>query len=189
MTETVEGVLKLTKKGAGTLRAPSKSFRASGEDPLVPRELVEQNGLVEGAAVVGQAKRGKRGCQVASIETVGGLSPDVFQRRTPFAELTAVDPCERFDLSAGGDTSMRIVDLVAPIGKGTRGLVVSPPRAGKTMLLEQIAQAIRHDSPETRIVVLLVDERPEEVTHFRRAVDAEVLASSSDQSGDRKSVV
>jgi transcription termination factor Rho len=119
---------------------------------------------------------------LASIESVCGLSPTTFQQRTPFKRLIALDPTERFNLAAGGETSMRLIDLIAPIGKGTRGLIVAPPQAGKTMLLEQIARAILTDDPETRLIILLIDERPEEVTHFRRAIaGAEVFASSSDQ--------
>ncbi|MHC4171288.1 MAG: hypothetical protein ACYSWQ_30515, partial [Planctomycetota bacterium] len=97
-----------------------------------------------------------------------------------FTDLVAVDPHERFDLGASGADEMRIVDLIAPIGKGTRQLIVSPPKAGKTILLEQIVQAIGQCSPQSRVIVLLVDERPEEVTHFRRSVEgAEVVASTS----------
>ena len=119
---------------------------------------------------------------MTTVETICGLTPDRFRERTPFRELTAIDPDQRFNLAVTGDPSTRLVDLVAPIGKGTRGLIVAPPKAGKTMLLERIAAAIRVDDPETRLVVLLIDERPEEVTHFRRAIDgAEVFASSSDQ--------
>ena len=92
-----------------------------------------------------------------------------------------MDPTERFHLGAGGDTAMRAVYLLAPIGKGTRGLIVAPPKAGKTTLLEQIARAIRVERPAARIVVLLIDERPEELTYFRRTVAAEVFASSSDR--------
>jgi transcription termination factor Rho len=113
------------------------------------------------------------------------MEPEDFYKRSRFNDLVAVDPNERFDLGASGAESMRIVDLIAPIGKGTRQLIVSPPKAGKTILLEQIVQAIRQCSPESRIIVLLVDERPEEVTHFRRAVEgAEVVASTSDHSAD-----
>jgi transcription termination factor Rho len=113
---------------------------------------------------------------------VCGLTPEVFQKRTPFRDLIAIDPRERFNLAASGETSMRLIDLVAPIGKGTRGLIVAPPQAGKTTLLEQFARAIRAAHPETRLILLLIDERPEEVTHFRRAIaGAELFASSSDQ--------
>jgi transcription termination factor Rho len=114
------------------------------------------------------------------------MSPDIFRKRPHFADLVAIDPHERFDLGACGQESMRIVDLIAPIGKGTRQLIVSPPKAGKTVLLEQTVQAIRHCSPQSRIIVLLTDERPEEVTHFRRAVEgAEVVASTSDNTADQ----
>lgn len=102
-------------------------------------------------------------------------------KRIPYTQLTAVTPDERFKISESGEPAMRIVDLIAPIAKGTRGLIVSPPRAGKTILLEQIAGAIHACDPRTHIMVLLVDERPEEVTHFRRQVKAEVLASSNDR--------
>ena len=101
--------------------------------------------------------------------------------RVRFDRLVAIDPQDRFHLGASGDTSMRAVDLVAPIGKGTRGLIVSPPKAGKTTMLSKIAAAIGTIAPETRVIALLIDERPEEVTYFRRGVDAEVVASSSDQ--------
>lgn len=178
----VSGILKLTKKGAGVLRSLERSFRPSPSDPVVPKDMVNRFGLTEGALVKGETGSGKRRGQLTKVTTVCGLKPDAWQKRTPFMDLVAIDPCERFDLGASGETAMRIVDLVAPIGKGTRGLVVSPPKAGKTMILEQIANAIRAADSEARIIMLLIDERPEEVTHFRRAVDAEVLASSNDQS-------
>ena len=148
----------------------------------VPARLVNRYRLVEGATIAGPVQRGKPRPQLVSVDSVCGLSPEAFLERTPFRQLVAVDPDERFDLAAGGEPAMRIIDLVAPIGRGTRGLIVSPPKAGKTLLLEQIAQAIRATGPQARIVVLLIDERPEEVTFFRRAVDAEVFASSSDRS-------
>ena len=116
------------------------------------------------------------------VELISELTPIEFHDRRPFKTLTAIDPCERFHLAASGETSMRIVDLVAPIGKGTRGLIVAPSKAGKTTLLEQMTKAIHAGNPGTRIIVLLIDERPEEVTYFRRAVTAEVFSSSSDQS-------
>jgi transcription termination factor Rho len=108
------------------------------------------------------------------------VSPKQTVTRTPYTQLTAIPPDQRFRLAISGEPSMRIIDMIAPIARGTRGLIVSPPRAGKTILLEQIAAAIRQDDPKTHIMVLLVDERPEEVTHFRRRVEAEVLASSND---------
>ena len=153
----------------------------AANEVMVPARLIREFKLVEGATVAGSARKGKQGAELASVETICGLTPEAFQARTPLARLVAVDPQERFHLAACGETSTRIVDLVAPIGLGTRGLIVSPPKAGKTMLLEQIARAIRADKPDARIIVLLIDERPEEVTYFRRAVSAEVFASSSDQ--------
>jgi transcription termination factor Rho len=119
--------------------------------------------------------------QLADVDSVCGLTPEAFRERTPFAKLQALNPDRRFRLGDGGNASMRIVDILAPIGRGTRGLIVSPPKAGKTQLLEDLTKALHVDAPDARIVVLLVDERPEEVTHFRRQVPAEVLASSSDQ--------
>jgi transcription termination factor Rho len=148
----------------------------------VPAQLVQDYALVEGASVSGPVVLGRQGRELAGVEAVCGLSPAAYRARTPFAQLVAVDPGERFDLGVAGDIAMRAVDLLAPIGKGTRGLIVAPPKAGKTTLLEQIARAIRAGEPEARIIVLLIDERPEELTYFRRTVEAEVFASSSDQS-------
>ncbi|MFH2000952.1 MAG: transcription termination factor Rho [Planctomycetota bacterium] len=181
MPEMAEGVLKCPKKGNPVLRSAERSFRAMPNDVQVPIRLIQKYRLVEGATVVGPVRKAKKGYELSGVKTICGLLPDRFRDRTPFTELVAIDPCERFDLSMSGDKSMRIVDLIAPIGKGTRGMIVSPPKAGKTIMLEQMANAIRKFEPDTRIIVLLIDERPEEVTQFRRAVDAEVLASSNDQ--------
>ena len=120
--------------------------------------------------------------QLVTVESVCGLKPKAFQKRTPFRRLIAIDPNERFNLGATSEHATRLIDLIAPVGKGTRGLIVAPPKAGKTMLLAKIAHAIRADDPETRLIVLLIDERPEEVTQFRRTIPgAEVFASSNDQ--------
>ncbi len=179
MAEIASGVLKRRSDGSGVLRNPKFSFRPDPSDVVVPPKLVRRLG--DGATIAGPTRNGKRGRELASIETVCGLPPDEFERRTPYKRIPAVDPDRRFRLSTTGDTSMRIVDLMAPIGKGTRGLIVSPPKAGKTMLLERLAQAIEADDPNAYVIVLLIDERPEEVTQFRRSVNALVLASSMDQ--------
>jgi transcription termination factor Rho len=179
---SVSGVLEVLQKGGGFLRDPAGSFAPDRSDIFVPQKLIQKLQLATGAMVIGEGKKGPKGQVLASVTTVCGLAPEEFARRTPLKELTALNPERRFDLGRGGNPSMRIVDLMAPIARGTRGLIVSPPKAGKTTLLENLAQAISEDTPETRIVVLLIDERPEEVTHFRRATSAEVLASSSDQS-------
>ncbi len=180
MLESVSGILKRRQDGSGVLRSPEAMLRPDRRDVYVPAPLASR--LSEGATVVGRARQGKRGPELSELESVCGLSLEAFERRTPYNRLTAIDPHDRFQLGATGDISMRLVDLLAPIGKGTRGLIVSPPKAGKTILLEKIAQAIRATDPETRILVLLIDERPEEVTQFKRAVDAMVLASSIDHS-------
>ncbi len=181
MPETCSGVLEILKNGNGSLRDPVRSFRPDPGDPFVSRRLIDRFRLAAGALVIGPAAPGKQGPKLLDVETVCGLEPAAFGERTPFKDLPAVNPDRRFRLGDGGNPSMRLVELFAPIGHGTRGLIVSPPKAGKTELLAEIARGVHADSPEARVVVLLIDERPEEVTHFRRRVPAEVLASSSDQ--------
>ncbi|MBN1997926.1 transcription termination factor Rho [candidate division KSB1 bacterium] len=182
MSDKTCGVLQLLPKGGGFLRDPEKSYQPDSADPWVSAQLIRRNRLEEGAVICGPVQKGDRGYQLTGVESVCGLSIVTFQARTLFNRLLPIDPGERFRLGDCGETSMRIIELIAPFGKGTRGLIVAPPKSGKTRLLEDIANAIRKIEPETRIVVLLVDERPEEVTHFKRHVNAEVLASSQDQS-------
>ncbi len=186
MAETIAGILKRVNKTQFAIRTADRSYRPGHGEVMVHPDMTHRIGLAEGAAVTGlmEKKKGKR--RLVSIESMGGMSPEAFGKRPRFTELVAVDPHERFDLGHCGLESMRIVDLIAPIGKGTRQLIVSPPKAGKTILLEQTVQAIRKCSPESRIIVLLVDERPEEVTHFRRATEgAEIVASASDYGADQ----
>ncbi|MFQ5602734.1 MAG: transcription termination factor Rho [bacterium] len=180
--QTVSGVLQRIQQGSGFLRDAHRSFQATSQDTWVSSKMIREYGLEDGAAVRGERVQTEKGNQLIAIESVCGLTPEQFQARTRFDKLLAIDPTERFRLGVGGNPTMRIIDLIAPIGKGTRGLIVSPPKAGKTRILEQIARAIQESEPETRIIVLLIDERPEEVTNFRRTVPAEVLASSNDQS-------
>lgn len=181
MTDTITGILHTTAKG-GILRQPEVSFQALPGDPAVPAALIKLYGLVPGVTITGKVRAGRRGEEVATIESICGMTPDAFSKRTPFERLTAVKPFERLHLGDSNLPAMRVIDLIAPIGKGTRGLIVAPPKSGKTILLEQMAQAIQKSNPETRLVLLLIDERPEEVTHFRRTLNAEVFASSNDQS-------
>jgi transcription termination factor Rho len=181
-TETVRGILEVHERSGGFLRDPDRSFLPGGGDVWVPPNLIRGNGLVEGASVAGDAQLGDRGWVLTAVTSVCGLDPGLFRDRTKFDKLLAVNPRERIRLGDGGNMSMRIVDLIAPVGKGTRGLIVAPPKSGKTRILEEMAAGIRVFEKDARIIVLLIDERPEEVTHFRRSVDAEVLASSSDQS-------
>jgi transcription termination factor Rho len=180
----VTGVFEAGKRGRGALRDPDASYRPQPGDPLVSAKLVQEYGLVTGASVSGQTGPRKGGSELQTVESICGCSPEEFAQRTRFEQLTAIDPNQRFLLGDAGNASMRIVDLVAPIGKGTRGVIAAPPKSGKTRLLSQIADGIYAENPDTRVIILLVDERPEEVTQFRRETQAEVLASSSDQSMD-----
>jgi len=185
MADTITGILKSVNKRQFAVRTAERSYRKAASEIMVHPDLTGDYDLIEGATVAGQIERKKGRRRLVSIESLGAMKPEAFGKRMRFANLVAVDPHERFDLGASGQESMRIVDLISPIGKGTRQLIVSPPKAGKTVLLEQTVRAIRQCSPNSRIIVLLVDERPEEVTHFRRAVDgAEVIASTSDHSAD-----
>lgn len=178
-SEPVFGVLKLTGRERGELVDPTILYPMPGV--IVGANLIRQFRLVQGCTIKGQAQRAGDRLELVDVETISDLSPEDFNRRGKFKELVPVDPHERINLSRDGNISMRVVDLVAPIGKGTRALVVSPPKAGKTMLLEAFAHAMLADCPDMRVIALLVDERPEEVTHFRRSVKAEVFARTNDQ--------
>ena len=181
VSEPITGLLKRINKHQFALRGPEQSYRPGRIEIMVANKLSQKLRLVEGAQITGQVERTGGKPTLVSIDTIGGLSSEEFAKRKSFQELTAVDPHERFDLGSCGENSMRMIDLIAPIGKGTRQLIVSPPKAGKTVLLGQIVEAINHCDPKTRTIVLLVDERPEEVTQFRRAVTgAEVVASTID---------
>lgn len=185
MADTISGILKRVNKGQFAVRTAERSYRPARGELMVHPDLTRQFRLTEGAAVSGQTERNKGKRRLVSIESLGGMPPGEFGERPIFTDLVAIDPHERFDLGGSGQESMRIVDLIAPVGKGTRQLIVSPPKAGKTILLEQTVQAIRQCSPKSRVIVLLVDERPEEVTHFRRSVEgAQVVASTSDHTAD-----
>ncbi len=178
MADIASGVLQRSPGGA-VLVNPVQP--AQGEVRVGPR-LLREYSLVEGAFVSGPIRTSARGRELSGVDTICGLSPEAFRARTPFSQLVAIDPHQRFNLGASGEPAMRAVDLVAPIGQGTRGLIVSPPQAGKTELLEKLARAIRMAQPAVRLIVLLIDERPEEMTYFRRSAAAEVFASSSDNS-------
>jgi transcription termination factor Rho len=185
MPDLITGVVKKTSKGNFVLRDPARSFRQAGRDVIIPFGVTHKYGLVEGAAVAG-ATRSDRGLVLLDhVESVCGLTVEEFKKRTPYQQLTAVSPNQRFNLEKSGELSMRIVDLIAPIGKGTRGLIVSPPKAGKTILLTQFAKAMLADDPKAQIIILLIDERPEEVTQIKRdVVGATVVASSIDHTID-----
>ena len=179
-SNAVSGVLQTLIQGGGFLR-DEQFFRSKPGDVWVPSGLIREHDLIDGAVIKGTASQGKKGIQVDSIDSICGLTPELFRARTRFDRLTAINPDERIRLGDKGNVSMRIIELIAPVGKGTRGMIVAPPKSGKTRLLEELAEAINAAEPDIRILILLIDERPEEVTHFRRNVNAEVLASSSDQ--------
>ena len=183
MNKTITGVLKINTDKASVLLDPARSFRSAGPaDPIVSNNLINKYNLIQGSTISGTLTENNNKLVVDKINSICGLLPDAYAKRTPYTSLTAIDPLDRFNLGISGEKSMRIIDLVAPIGKGTRGMIVSPPRAGKTTLLKQIANGIRKENPDAHIIVFLIDERPEEVTDFKRNVAAEVIASSSDQS-------
>jgi transcription termination factor Rho len=171
--------------GFGYLRSPARDYDPDGNDPWVPREIVASLQLETGVEVAAMAVPGARpgaGPGVARVVSLNGLEPEAYAKRTPFKSLVAEDPTERIRLEMDpAELSTRVVDLIAPIGKGQRCLIVAPPKAGKTVLLQKIARSITTNHPEIHLIVLLVDERPEEVTDMRRNVRGEVIASSSDE--------
>jgi len=184
MSEMVSGILSIERRdGHGYLRDPESFTRGNKRLASVPRDVIRKFGLVRGAQVTGIAQPEKKlGTVVREIEFVCGLPPKLFARRTPFSHLVSVAPDDRFHIGRSSKMTMRIMDLFCPIGKGTRGLIVSPPKAGKTTILEDLANAVLDEEPDARVIALLVDERPEEVTSFRRSTKAEVWASNMDQS-------
>lgn len=191
METNASGVLQVNEKGFGFLRQADKDLKPGPKDVFVPRNLIQRYSLregvqVEGAAGPAQDGRGRtQADQLVRIDKVNGLDPGDYARVPEFTSLTSVDPTELLELSKGSNNiSMRVLDLIAPIGKGQRGLIVAPPKTGKTTLIEQIAEAVADNHPEIHLVVLLVDERPEEVTHLKRRVRGEVIASSADQNAD-----
>lgn len=147
MPELMTGVVKKTSKGRFVLCDPACSFRPAGRGVVVPSALMRKCDLVEGAEVCGTTRIDRGVVLLDTIESVCGLTVEEFKKRIPYRELTAVSPHQRFDLEKSGELSMRIVDLIAPMGKGTRGLIVSPPKAGKTTLLTQMAK--KASSPMT----------------------------------------
>src|SRR5262245_35483908 len=181
----VRGVLQVLQDGNGSLRSPTADYDPSPGDPWVPRATIEALGIETGVEIEGLAvppPRSGASPAVAEVRTVNGADPGQWPSRTLFKNLVAEDPTERIRLElTPDDISTRVVDLMAPIGKGQRCLIVAPPKAGKTVLLQRIARSISSNHPEIHLIVLLVDERPEEVTDMRRSVRGEVVASSSDE--------
>jgi transcription termination factor Rho len=179
----VEGVLELHPKGYGFLRSSARNYTPQPADPYVPQPLIQRQGLREGLLLAGPIDNSRQGTgpRLARLDKIEGLSPEEYKPRN-FDDLTAIDPHEHITLETGSEPlTTRVMDLLTPIGKGQRGLIVAPPRTGKTILLQHIAQAVIKNHPEMQIFMLLVDERPEEVTEMRRTIQGEVVASSSDR--------
>jgi transcription termination factor Rho len=177
-------VLELHPKAYGFLRDPKNNFVGNKFDPFVAASLIDRYKLREGVMIRGEIIPGVRGQgpRLRTVETVEGKPPEEFLKVKPFEELTAVNPFERIRLETGASpVTMRVLDLLTPLGKGQRALIVAPPRTGKTMLLQEIANAVSINHPEMHLIVLLIDERPEEVTEMRRRVRGEVIASSMDR--------
>ena len=178
------GFLEISDKGFGFLRTAQNHYHPKPTDIFVTPDTIKRHFLREGSLVAGTTQPPHRGNspQLKVVDKVNDMPFEDYTKIVRFENLTTIDPIEKFNLETAPDLiETRVIDLVTPIGKGTRGLIVSPPRSGKTTILKQIANAVTANHPEVQVMVLLIDERPEEVTDFQRSVKAEVVASSNDQ--------
>ncbi|MFQ5798302.1 MAG: transcription termination factor Rho [Bacteroidota bacterium] len=184
-----KGVLEVLPDGYGFLRSVDYNYLPSPDDIYVSPSQIKKFGLRTGDSVSGQVrppKEGERFFALLRVEAVNDENPEEIRERILFDNLTPLYPKERLVLeTAPGEYSMRILDLLSPIGKGQRGMIVSPPKAGKTILLQKIANSITRNHPEVLLIVLLIDERPEEVTDMERSVQAEVVSSTFDEPPER----
>ena len=189
VTLTGEGVLEVLPEGYGFLRSQDWNYLYGPDDIYVSPSQIKRFDLRTGDLVTGQVrppKEWERYLALLKVEAVNGMDPEHAKSRIPFDNLHPRYPEGRLRLEPkNGDLSMRVMDLIAPIGKGQRGLIVAPPRAGKTILLQKIANALRENHPEVTLIILLIDERPEEVTDMLQEVDAEIIASTFDEPADR----
>jgi transcription termination factor Rho len=177
-----EGLIEVSGKGFGFLRDPKRNYVQSPQDIFVTPEVVRKHALRDGLWIKGEVRRGSRGPQLFKLLLINAEDPDKYRNLPVFEELTSINPLERIRLETVPDRyTTRVMDLMTPIGKGQRGLIVAPPRTGKTTLLQHIADAVVRNHPEVKLIILLVDERPEEVTEIRRTVPkADIMASSND---------
>ena len=177
-----EGIIEISGKGFGFLRDAKRNFVQTPQDIFVTPEIVRRFQLRDGMWIYGETRRGNRGPQLTRLLKINDDEPTKYQDLRPFEELTTINPNERIKLETAPDRyTTRVMDLMTPLGKGQRGLIVAPPRTGKTTLLQHIADAVVKNHPEMKLIILLVDERPEEVTDFRRSCpNAEIMASSND---------
>ena len=184
-----EGVLEILPEGYGFLRSQDWNYLYGPDDIYVSPSQIKRFDLRTGDTVMGQVrppKEGERYLALLKVESVNFEEPDRTKHRIAFDNLKPRYPDERITLErAAGELSMRVVDLLAPIGKGQRGLIVAPPKAGKTILLQKLANSISENHPEITLIVLLIDERPEEVTDMEENVKAEVISSTFDEPPDR----
>ena len=184
-----EGVLEMMSEGYGFLRSSDYNYLSSPDDVYVSQSQIRLFGLKTGDTVLGSVrppKEGEKYFPLIKVDKINGLDPKVVRDRVSFEHLTPLFPQEKFNLANKQSTiSTRIMDLFSPIGKGQRGMIVSQPKTGKTMLLKDIANAISANHPEVYQLILLIDERPEEVTDMQRNVDGEVVASTFDEPADR----
>ncbi|MGN0231178.1 MAG: transcription termination factor Rho [Muribaculaceae bacterium] len=184
------GVLEVMPDGYGFLRSSDYNYLSSPDDIYVSQQQIKLNGLKTGDVIEGPIrppKEGEKYFPLCGVEMINGRTPEFMRDRVPFEHLVPLFPDEKFDLTSGKscNISTRIVDMFSPIGKGQRGLIVAPPKTGKTVLLKDIANAISENHPDTYMIILLIDERPEEVTDMARSVNAEVIASTFDEPAER----
>ena len=177
-----DGIIEISGKGFGFLRDAKRNFVQTPNDIFVTPEIVRRFGLRDGMWIYGETRLGNRGPQLIRLNEINQDEPTKYQGLRPFEELTTINPNRRIKLETVPDRyTTRIMDLMTPLGMGQRGLIVAPPRTGKTTLLHHIADAVVKNHPEMKLIILLVDERPEEVTDFRRSCpQAEIMASSND---------
>jgi transcription termination factor Rho len=181
--QSAQGVLEMHPKGYGFLRNAARNYSAQPADAYVPAPFIQRLGLREGLLLAGPVDAARKGTgpRLARVEAVEGLPLEQYKPRK-FDDLTPIDPREHIRLETSQQPlTTRVMDLLTPIGKGQRGLIVAPPRTGKTILLQHIAQAVAQNHPEMHLIMLLIDERPEEVTEMKRTIRGEVVASSADQ--------
>jgi transcription termination factor Rho len=178
------GVLELHPNGYGFLRDPANNYSRERTDPFVPGTMIDKFHLREGVYLRGMVQQGRRqqGPRLREIESVDDMKPEDYASVKSFDELTPINPESWLKLETGQQPmTTRVMDLLTPLGKGQRALIVAPPRTGKTIMLQHISQAVTANHPNVKLVVLLIDERPEEVTDMKRAVQGEVIASSLDR--------
>ncbi len=183
-----EGVLEILQDGFGFLRSADESYLAGPDDIYVSPSQIRRFNLRTGDYITGKVrhpKEGERYFALLKVDDINGDPPEAFKNKMLFENLTPLFPRKAFHFERGNgsteDITGRILDMIAPVGKGQRGLIVSPPKAGKTMMMQNIAQAIVHNHPEAHLIILLIDERPEEVTEMQRTVRAEVVSSTFDE--------